>query len=138
MRSALIRAISSQATHFATRLKRDQQGANGIRNRSKPVRTTISDKAAEPAVLCSRAEHAVAFRFNLPGDMAGLCLLGLRHRCFCTPHCLLAGKSDRPCGFRRRCLGPGRFKIDGPSVAAASSTIPAGAWNTSQFGIPGY
>ena len=53
----------------------------------------------EPAVLCFRAEHAVVIRFHLRGNLAGLSLCSLRHRCLCTPHCRLAGKPHAHAGF---------------------------------------
>lgn len=80
--------------------------------RGKPVRTTISDKAApcplDHAVPCADAEHAVALRLHLRGHLGGLRLCGLRHRRLCPPHRRLAGQPDRPCQLRAGCLGAGR------------------------------
>ena len=52
-----------------------------------------------PPVSRTEAECAVAFRVQVCGDLAGLRLGDLRHRCVRTPHRRLAINLNRPCNF---------------------------------------
>ena len=88
--------------------------------RGKPVRTTISDKAA-PCPLdrvnrqfqAPRPNALWVSRLHLRRDLGGLRLRGLRDRCLCPAHRRLAGVAD---GARRlRARRPGA----GPARAAA-------------------
>ena len=76
--------------------------------RGKPVRTTISDKAAPcPLDRVNRQfqpapERALGLRFHLRRDLVRLRLRGLRDRCLCPSHCRLAGKPDGARQLRAR------------------------------------
>ena len=72
--------------------------------RGKPVRTTISDKAAPcPLDHVNRQFHAprpectVGLGFHLRLDLDRLCLCRLRHRRLCAAHCRLADLTNRAC-----------------------------------------
>ena len=56
-------------------------------------------RPGEPTVLRTRAEHALAFRFHICGDLAGFRLRGFCDRRLRSPHCRRAGKPDRYAGF---------------------------------------
>ena len=82
--------------------------------RGKPVRTTISDKAA-PCPLdhvnrqfqAPSAEHALGLRLHLRRDLDRLRLRRLRHRRLRPPDRRLAGLTDGACRLRARCAGAG-------------------------------
>lgn len=88
-----------------------QMGLEGA-IRGKPVKTTISDKAA-PCPLdqvnssMPGPEQALALRLHLCRDLGRLRLCRLRHRRLCPSHRRLAGEQDRPCRLRSRCPGTG-------------------------------
>ena len=94
------------------RLMRDMGLAGVIRD--KPVRTTISDKAApcpcgplQPPVLRASAEHAVGVGLYLRRDLGGVRLRRLRHRHLCAADRWLASKPYGACQLCPRCLGAG-------------------------------
>ena len=86
--------------------------------RDKKARTTIPDKSQPcpldkvnrqfrvpaPDLLWVSDFTYVAisptWRFHLRGDMAGLRVCGVCHRCFRPSHCRLAGEQDGKCGLR--------------------------------------
>ena len=82
--------------------------------RGKPVRTTISDKAT-PCPLdhvnrqfkAAAPECAVALRLHLCGDLGGLRLRRLRHRCLRAAHRRLARVTNGARGLRARRAGAG-------------------------------
>jgi len=80
--------------------------------RGKPIRTTMSDKAAlcrsrQSPVPCPSAEHAVGLRLHLCRDLNGLRLRGLRHRRLCAKDRRLAGEPDGACKLRSGRSGTG-------------------------------
>ena len=86
------------------RLMRDL-GLQGV-IRGKPVRTTISDKAAPcPLDHVNRhpspgAQQALGLRFYLCGNLGWVCVCGLRDRRVRSLHRGLAGQPHRPCQLR--------------------------------------
>lgn len=83
-------------------------GLQGI-IRGKPVKTTVSDKAAPcPLDRVNRHFFAPAPNMLWLSDftyvaLAGLRLRRVRDRCLRSPHRRLAGKPDYPCGLCVRC-----------------------------------
>ena len=82
--------------------------------RGKPVRTTISDKAAPcPLDHVNRQFHAPrpnalwVSDFTDILDLDRLCLCRLRHRRLCAAHCRLADLTNRACELRTRCARAG-------------------------------
>ena len=104
----------SVARCTVARLMRDMGLRGAIRG--KPLRTTISDKAA-PCPLdhvnrqfhACRAGPAVAGRFYLCRDLGRLRLCRLRHRRLCAADRRLASQQDGACGLR-----PGRPRTGAP------------------------
>ena len=102
-----------------------EMGLQGV-IRGKPVRTTVSDKAA-PCPLdhvnrqfhAPAPEQAVAVRLHLRRHLGGLRLRRLRHRCLCPAHRWLAGQ---PHGARQ--LRPGRARTGLARAAPAASRRP--------------
>ncbi|MGY4437396.1 transposase InsO family protein [Bradyrhizobium sp. LM2.3] len=94
-----------------SRLMRDM-GLQGV-IRGKPVKTTISDKAAlcpldhVTPVQGAKAERSLALRLHLCRDLERLCLCRLRHRRLCSQDRGLAGLAHGACGLRARCAGAG-------------------------------
>ena len=94
--------------------------------RGKPVRTTVSDKAA-PCPLdhvnrqfrVPRPERALGLRLHLCGNLGWLCVRRLRDRRLCTAHCWLAGITDGARELRARRTGAGP-----PSPTAHPSRRP--------------
>ena len=88
-------------------------GLHGV-IRGKPVRTTISDKAApcpldhvNSPVPRAAPEYAVGLGFYLCLDLDRFCLCRLRHRRLCAAHRRLADLTNRACRLRSRCARAG-------------------------------
>ena len=85
------------------RLMRDMDLQGAIRG--KPVRTTVSDKAAPcPLDHVNRqfrrqVRRALGLRLHLCGNLGWLRVRRLRHRRLCTAHRRLAGITDRAASF---------------------------------------
>jgi putative transposase len=81
--------------------------------RGKPIRTTVSDKAAAcPLDKVNRRFRAPAPNMLWLSDFTYVstwsgCLCGLRDRCLCPPDRRLAGEPDRACRLRAGCAGAG-------------------------------
>jgi transposase InsO family protein len=102
------------------RLMRDM-GLQGV-IRGKPVKTTISDKAApcpldrQSPVQGTKAERSLALRLHLCRDLERLCLCRLRHRRLCPQDRWLAGLAHGARRLRARCAGAGPARSPtGPS-----------------------
>jgi hypothetical protein len=95
-----------------SRLMRDM-GLQGV-IRGKPVKTTISDKAApcpagsrQPPVQGAKAERSLALRLHLCRDLDRLCLRRLCDRRLCPQDRGLASLAHGACRLRARCAGAG-------------------------------